>query len=155
MILSAPRIEYFEELQIVGRQIDISFTKIERVSELWQTFDNFCSDIKNQTGDDDYGVSFNNTPDGFTYIAGRKVSTAGKQHADLSSVIIPAGNYAVFDYRGPKSGIADAWATIMTTGLSDAKLTQRNSPQFEICKRQTEPQSTEIDVQICVPIVPQ
>ncbi|WP_303311504.1 GyrI-like domain-containing protein [Hymenobacter sp. BT730] len=133
-----PRIEFLSEKKLIGQRLRMSFAN-NRTGELWQNIMPRRHEIQQAVGADLY--SMQQYPPGFftTFSpaaefekwAGIEVTDFGAVPPNMESVIIPAGQYAVFFYRGLNTD-ASIFQYILATWLPASDYVLDDRPHFEV-----------------------
>ncbi|GAB5409302.1 MAG: hypothetical protein BalsKO_16670 [Balneolaceae bacterium] len=137
---SSPKITQTESILLVGKRIHTSLYE-NKTKELWQTFGPLRRKVKHQINSDSYSVEIydsslkmkNFTPDTkFQKWAAVAVTKFEDIPASLETLIIPAGEYAVFTFKGLQSDYSDFANFIFMQWLPSSKFELDNRPHFEI-----------------------
>jgi AraC family transcriptional regulator len=86
------------------------------------------------------------------YLAGVAVSAPEPIPAGMTSLVLPAGRYAVFSY--PLSGLGAGFSEIFERLLPQSDFVQRPGPQFERYGEAFHPDEPESPVEIYLPVAP-
>lgn len=152
-----PEIIQMPEKKLVGISRPMSFLDYQ-VSELWQSFMPRRSEIENTVASDLFHVQvnplhYNFSPDVvFEKWAALEVNAFTSLPDGMQKLIIPAGLYAVFTYRGDGSDAADFFQSIFTEFLPKANLQWENRPQFEVLGEKYKKSSPDSEELIFIPI---
>lgn len=133
--MKKPKIVHFPKTLIIGKSIEMSLSN-NLTGQLWQSFMPHRKEITNATSSDLYSLQV--YPPGFTpdatFIkwAGCPVQSFDQIPAGMESLVIPEGEYAVFEHKGPPSGFQKTFGYIMGQWLPSSKYIFDDRPQFEI-----------------------
>ncbi len=102
------------------------------IPDQWQRFLQHIEGVRDRTGDDTYGVSFDFDEEGsYSYLCGVPVSEDAEVSSDLSVVDVPARHYAVFRHPGHIAGIAATYLAIWDEWLPESDSLVADAPAFE------------------------
>ncbi|HEY0652421.1 MAG TPA: GyrI-like domain-containing protein [Chryseosolibacter sp.] len=133
-----PRIEVISEKKLVGLSTRLSLTQ-NRTAALWQSFQNRKKEITNaintdrislQLYDANYFRDFNPSKE-FTKWAAVEVFDFSSVPSDMQTLIIPAGEYAVFHYKGSSTDNS-IFQYIFSVWLPKSDYALDNRPHFEV-----------------------
>lgn len=106
-----PKIEDFREAKLIGKKLKMSFAN-NNTFELWKSFSPNRKEIQNQVDKNLFSVDIYPRSDFFENFkaseefekwAAVEVENFGLIPNEMEKLIIPAGKYAVFQYRGKPS----------------------------------------------------
>jgi len=152
-----PKIKTFTTSKFIG--INLSFTYSDyRVFELWSSFMSRRKEIQNVKGSELYNIQINpenfdfqpNTP--YTKWAAVAVSTFQNIPDGMESLEIQEGLYAVFNYKGDQSNVAEFFKSIYTEWLPSSDYELENRPQFEILCEKYKNNRPKPEEEIWIPI---
>lgn len=152
-----PDILQFPETKLVGISRSMSFSDY-KVGELWQSFMPRRGEIVNTVSADLYHVQvnplhYNFSPEVvFEKWAALEVNAFSNIPEGMLKLIIPAGRYAVFTYRGDGSNASDFFRSIFMQWLPEAQLQWENRPQFEILGEKYKKSSPDSEELIYIPV---
>ncbi len=152
-----PEIVDLEELKIVGMQCFGKGSK-GQLLKIWDVLQSNCLKIPNRINRKySYGVeSFTKEMDEskeWFYFAGAEVKDLSKIPVQMCAKIIPKGKYAVFEHKGPVSGLGKFYKSIYTKWLPELGYQSGSPHDFErYDKRFISPQSEDSIIEIFVPI---
>jgi AraC family transcriptional regulator len=154
-----PRFENKKETQLLGKKKTMSFSE-NQTRELWQDFMPNRHLIQNKTGTDLYSLQvypagfFENfnpaTP--FTKWAAIEVSAVEALPPGMEFYTLPAGQYAVFNYKGAASAAAEVFKFILGTWLPGSGFALDDRPHFEILGAKFNKDSPESEEEIWIPV---
>lgn len=146
----------FEELQgrlIAGLNETYTFQSRVNIPTQWDRFGAYWNRLSGQIGKVCYGVCWNFIPGkGFDYIAGVEVRTADELPAELTTVLLPAGKYAVFVHDKHVSEIPNTIQAIWGTWLPNSGVQIGESPSFERYGEEFNPKSGTGGMEIWIPV---
>ncbi len=133
-----PRIETLPITKLIGKKLNTTFAN-DKTFELWRSFSPRKHEIKNFIGNDLYSVEiypkthffqeFNPTEE-FEKWAAIVVSDFNDVPKGMSSLTIPAGEYAVFHYIGKPSEAMGTFRYIYDEWLPNSEFDLDNRPYF-------------------------
>lgn len=132
-----PRIEQLLEKKLVGKHMSMSLAQ-NKTAELWKRFMPKVKEISNSVSNDlismqvypeAYFKTFNPMTE-FEKWAVIEVSKFEDAPIDMENFILPAGLYAVFDYKG-SSNDPSIFQYIFGTWLPNSEYTIDQRPHFE------------------------
>jgi AraC family transcriptional regulator len=151
--IESPRIVQGTQLLIAGLGERYNDCTAANMPAQWQKFGPMIGTIPGQIGSTAYGVICNSDDEGnVDYICGVEVKDFAALPASLSRIRIPAQRYAVFAHREHIATIRRTWFTIFNKGLSDAKLTMIDAPQFEKYGPSFDPRTGNGGLEIWIPV---
>ena len=155
-----PTIVYLKEKKLIGCSCKMNFTDNKTV-ELWQSFMPRLKQIKNkisadlfslQLYNDDYNFKQFNPTAYFTKWAATEVSSFDDVPANMETLIIPQGLYAVFLHKGSNADnstfqyIFQTWLPTSEQYMLDAR------PHFELLGKKYKNGDPSSEEQIWIPI---
>lgn len=152
-----PEIVDLEEFKVVGMQ---TFGKggQGQLLKIWDVLHNNCIKIPNRINRKYfYGIeSFTKEMDDekeWFYFAGTEVKDFSKVPVQMCAKVIPKSKYAVFEHKGPVSGLGKFYEEIYTEWLPESGYQTSGAFDFErYDKRFISPQSPESVIDIFIPI---
>jgi len=156
-----PRIETLQEKKLVGKRMQMSFTN-NHTKALWQGFMPMKGEIMNSRGHELYSLEvypplyFNkfNPDTPFGKWAAIEVTGPGIIPEGMEALLLPAGLYAVFLYKGRASEAFRTYRYIFETWMPGSIYETDDRPHFAVMGekyRHDEPDSEE---EIWIPIRP-
>ncbi len=154
-----PRIESLSEKKLVGKRLSMTFAN-NQTQQLWQSFMPHRQKIRHAVNADRYSLqiypphmdfTFSNPEIPFEKWAAVEVSDFGAVPAEMETLIIPGGLYAVFEYQGLSTD-PSIFQHIFGKWLPNSDYTPDTRPHFEILGdkyRNNDPNSEE---EIWIPI---
>lgn len=148
------------ERKLVGQKIRMSLVN-NRTPELWRSFMPRKMEIKNAIGKVLFSVQVNERlPDfknfdpsvSFDKWAAVEVISLEQIPADMDSLILPAGRYAVFHYKGASSQGEKIFRYIYTEWLPASGFALDLRPQFEILGEKYKNDHPDSEEEIWIPI---
>ena len=154
-----PRIEMLAEKKLVGKQMIMSLTN-NKTPELWRSFMPRRKEIQNSIGTDlysmqvyDEGYFRNFNPNAtFTKWGAVEVTDFDSIPAEMESIVLPAGLYAVFLYKGAASAGAKTFQYIFETWLPNSDYFLDNRPHFEVLGAKYKNDDPDSEEEIWIPI---
>ena len=155
-----PTIVHLKEKILIGSICKMNFTE-NKTGELWQSFMPRLKEIKNkisadlfsvQLYNDDYNFNQFNPSGYFTKWAATEVSCIDDVPANMDTLLIPQGLYAVFLHKGSNADnstfqyIFQTWLPNSTQYLLD------NRPHFEILGEKYKNDNSSSEEEIWIPI---
>ena len=155
-----PRIENFEGKKFLGKSAIMSFAH-NSTGELWRSFMPERDKIKNRTGSELYSVQIypagffsNFNPDAeFEKWAAAEVSDFKDIPADMKTLIVPSGLYAVFLYKGAADKAGDTYRYIIGTWIPASAYELDARPHFEIMGEKYKNKDPESEEEIWLPVI--
>jgi AraC family transcriptional regulator len=145
--LDEPRIERGRVLLIAG----LTEREHNRIPVLWQKFGPHMGSIPTQVGHVGYGVCANGDENGnYTYIAGVEVERFDRVPPELTTIRIPAVNYAVFTHRDHITALRATFDAIFRQWQPHHEVL--DAPFFERYGDDFDPRTGTGPVEIWVPI---
>ncbi len=102
-------------------------------------------------GIETFGACFDFKDDSFSYLCGF-VDDGRIDTEELDHLVLPAGEYAVFDHEAHISTISDTWSAIFEGWMPEAQVVPGEGPEFEHYAADFDPEKPG-RVSICIPIV--
>lgn len=154
-----PRIENLTEKKIVGKRITTSFS-INRTKELWQSFMPNRKEIKNNIGLELYSIEVYpeshfvnfNPKNEFEKWAGVEVTDFLSVPANMETIVIPTGLYAVFIHKGPASNGHKTYQYIFANWLPKSEYLLDNRPHFAVMGEKYKQEDQTSEEEIWIPI---
>ena len=152
-------IKVVPELQLIGSHLPMSYMN-NRTAELWRSFMPRRKEVKNVVGTMVYSVQqyskgfFNNFSPSNTFEkwAAIEVQSYGEIPDGMERLIIPAGLYAVFHYKGSSSEGPKVFQYILGTWLPGSEYVLDDRPHFEILGERYKNDHPDSEEDICIPI---
>ena len=157
-----PRIETLREKRLIGRRIRMKLSE-NKTFELWHSFMIWRKEIKNCISTDlfsmqvyDKLLDFNNfSPDTeFEKWAATEVSDFDAIPDEMEPYLLKGGLYAVFNYKGTPDNFSDTFRYIFGTWLPGSCYLPDNREHFEILGENYQPDDSNSEEEIWVPIKP-
>jgi AraC family transcriptional regulator len=154
-----PRIENSGEKKLIGHQLTMSFIN-NRTLELWQDFMPRRKMITHCTGADLYSVEIyasgffkNFNPNAtFRKWAAVAVTDFHSIPEGMETLVIPAGQYAVFLYKGPASKGSEFYQNIFTVWLPQSGYRLDNRPHFALMGEKYKHEDPDSEEEIWIPV---
>jgi AraC family transcriptional regulator len=155
-----PRIVTSKEKKLIGKRMIMSLVD-NKTSELWKSFVPRRREIANNLTDDlismqvykpSHFADFKPTNE-FEKWATVEVTDFGNVPNDMETFIVPAGLYAIFDYKGLSSDPA-IFQYLFGTWLPNSGYDLANRPHFEILGGKYKNNDPTSEEQIWIPIAP-
>jgi AraC family transcriptional regulator len=134
-----PRIELLAEKKLLGCQLEMSLS-MDRTAELWKEFGPRIKELNNRVSKDrislqiyppEYHKKFH-TSNKFVKWAAVEVVGFENIPSGLDSLILRAGQYAVFNYKGKPSEITPVFHYIFNQWIPNSKYCIDDRPHFEL-----------------------
>ncbi len=147
----APRFETRPQVRLAGVARRYTMETRAKIPKQWEEF---ASDLGSAVmGIETFGACYDFKDDGFSYLCGfvddGRIDTEGLDH-----LILPAGEYAVFDHDAHVSTISDTWSAIFEAWMPEAKVSPGEGPEFEHYAKDFDPAKPG-RVSVCIPVVRQ
>ena len=134
-----PRIELLAEKKLVGCQLEMSLSE-DRTVELWKEFGPRIKELNNRVCNDrislqiyppEYHQKFHPS---HNFVKWAAVEVIGFENipSGLDSLILRAGQYAVFNYKGKPSEITPVFHYIFNQWIPNSKYCIDDRPHFEL-----------------------
>lgn len=132
------RIETLRETKLVGKRLSMSFTA-NRTKELWQSFMPMRNTIQNRIGADYFSVEVYASLDFFKQFnpnaeyekwAAVEVEDFKTVPAEMETLVIPEGLYAVFIYKGLAKDAHLTYRYILSEWLPNSEYSLDHRPHF-------------------------
>lgn len=146
--------------QLAGQRVRMSLVQ-NRSAELWQAFRPLATQVSGRIGGDffsvqvydgvEYFTAFRPDRD-FTRWAAVEITEGSALPAGLEILELPAGQYAVFDYRGTPAEFAAYAEQIYGRLLPQAGFRLDNRPHFEILGPAYRPNDSNAEETIWIPV---
>lgn len=140
--LAQPRFEQTEPLLLAGIREPLNENSDQEIPLLWQRFMPLANNISHRSDQNYYGlcVQADSHKHDFYYMAGCALNDFNNLSADLSPIIIPSQNYAVFTHDLHVSRIKETISMIFDKWLptSDFKLAQKPTHSVHFFEKYTE-----------------
>ncbi|MER2999070.1 GyrI-like domain-containing protein [Pontibacter populi] len=160
-MMQEPEIVVCSEKKLVGLRVFTSLAEDKTVA-MWQKFMPRRKEIKNSVNDLLYSVQVFNggldveefTPKTvFEKWATMEVSDFGTIPEGMSSFALPAGLYAVFNYKGVSSAFFEAAQYIYGSWLPESVYVLDDRPHFDVMgKKYLGPNNPESEEEIWIPV---
>lgn len=132
------RIEALSEKKLVGKRLKMSFANY-RIGELWKSFTPRRKEITNTVNGDLFSLAVYNSNhfaefnpvNEFDRWAAVEVSNFDKVPNEMETFVVPAGLYAVFEYKGLSTDNS-VFQYILGTWLPNSDYVLDDRPHFEI-----------------------
>lgn len=145
-----PRIEKRPELRLAGMSRRFTLETRARIPALWEEVAAELGHV--MRGHVSFGVCYDFGEEGFRYLAGF-VDDGRIDTERLDHVVLPAGNYAVFDHAGHISTIDGTWTAIFEDWMPNSDMAPGEGPEFELYAVDFDP-ATAGGVSVCIPVQP-
>lgn len=155
-----PRIETSREKKLVGMRLAMSFAQYN-IGELWRKFMPVRKEISGHVNDDLISMAVyqpghfaNFSPTNmFERWACVEVSNFDKVPADMETYVLPAGLYAVFDYKG-SSADQSIFQYIFGVWLPASNFLLDDRPHFEVLGERYKNNDPHSEEEIWIPVKP-
>lgn len=134
------RIEKIDAITLIGQQCTMSLIE-NKTQRLWQNFMPNKKEITHRVGAEHYSVEVYenldyfkqfNPANSFQKWAAVQVSSAENIPSGMEILIIPAGAYAVFNYKGKPSEAPKLFQQIFSQWLPASAYQLENRPHFSV-----------------------
>lgn len=135
-----PLIKTSPEIKLVGKRLNMSFSN-NQIRQLWQSFMPRKKEVVNTLNDHLYSVeiykqsnffkNFDPTLE-FEKWAAVEVSNFNRIPSEMESLIIPAGKYAVFKYKGKGSEASVIYKSVLQDWLPNSEFQLDHRPHFAV-----------------------
>ncbi|MEP0710375.1 MAG: GyrI-like domain-containing protein, partial [Algoriphagus sp.] len=135
-----PTIQQLPDTKLVGMSVRMSFLN-NRIPELWRGFMPRKKEVKNQVGSELYSVEIYSDPTYFKHFnpvsqfekwAAVSVSDFDSIPESMKSMIIPAGLYAVFPFKGSDSEAPKLYQYIIGKWIPNSTYELDHRPHFAV-----------------------
>ncbi len=156
-----PRIETIHEKKLVGKRMTLSYADY-RIAELWSGFMPRRKEIKNCLSADlislvvykpNHFTDFKLTNE-FERWAAVEVTNFDDVPDEMETYVLPAGQYAVFHYKGSSTGSASFFQQIYTVWLPASDYVLDNRPHFEVLGEKYKNNDPSSEEEVWIPIKP-
>jgi len=153
------RIETLKEKKLVGIKTRMSFTN-NKTFELWRSFMPRLKEIPKRIGSELYSLeiyydeffkSFHPANE-FEKWAAVEVKNFESVPAEMQSLVVPNGVYAVFIYKGPASEGVKAYNFIFQNWLPNSNYLLDNRPHFAVMEEKYRPNDPSSEEEIWIPV---
>ncbi|MFC5623479.1 GyrI-like domain-containing protein [Algoriphagus winogradskyi] len=157
-----PAIQILDEKKLLGMRVQMNFIG-NRTQELWQKFMPRKNEIENKVSEELYSVEVYpslsyfdqfNPATNFEKWAAVPVSTIDNSPTGLESLIIPAGLYAVFSFKGRDSEAPAMYQHILGNWLPNSKYQLDNRPHFAVMGEKYKNNDPDSEEEFWIPIKP-
>lgn len=155
-----PRIETLKETMLIGKKVITSFAN-DKTVELWKSFMPKRNEIKNSIGEELFSVDlyrdtnffkkFNPTRE-FEKWAAVEVSNFGTVPTEMSTLVIPSGLYAVFNYKGKPSEAQETFQFIYGCWLPNSVYKLDDRPYFALMGEKYKGEVADSEEEFWIPI---
>jgi AraC family transcriptional regulator len=155
-----PRIERLQDLKLIGKKVRMSFVG-NKTRELWQSFMPKRADIKKTIGSALYSVEIYNDTNFFRDFnpakefekwAAVKVSDFSVIPDGMESLMIPAGDYAVFQYKGKPSAARATYQYIYGNWIPGSEYSLDDRPHFALMGEKYKGEDPDSEEELWIPI---
>jgi AraC family transcriptional regulator len=152
-----PRIEISKEKKLVGMRLKMSFADY-RITTLWKSFMPRIQEIPNRISNDLISMVIYSSShfsdfkpaNEFERWASVEVSGFNKVPDEMETFVLPAGCYAVFDYKGSNTGTIFQY--ILGTWLPGSAYDLDNRPHFEVLGEKYKNNDPASEEEIWIPV---
>lgn len=155
-----PRIEHSKEKRLIGKHLTMSMAQ-NRTAELWRSFMPLRNSIPNAIGADLISMqvypaaySFTNFNPAVTFDkwAAVEVSSFNELPDGMETFTLPAGQYAVFIYKGNPIHAAPFFQYIFGTWLPASEYELDKRPHFELLGEKYKNNDDSSEEEVWIPI---
>ena len=135
-----PRIETISEIKLLGKRINMSYSN-NLTPILWKSFMPHRNEISNSLNTKLFSVEVYKSPNFFEDFdatnkfekwAAVEVSNFETIPSEMESLLIPAGEYAVFNYKGKGSEASETYRSILLEWFPISKYQLDHRPHFAV-----------------------
>ncbi len=154
------RIEKLAETRLVGNRLNMSFAR-NRTPELWRQFMPRRGQIQHVTGPELYSVELYPDPEFFRVFdpnrpfekwAAAPVSDPSELPEGMEVLVLPAGLYAVFSYKGKAREAAPFYQAIFQQWLPGSDYSLDHRPHFAKMGEKYQNDDPESEEEIWIPV---
>lgn len=146
-----PRFETRPQVRLAGVARRYTMETRAKIPKQWEEF---ASDLGPAVMDiETFGACYDFEDDGFSYLCGF-VDDGRIDTEELDHLVLPAGEYAVFDHPAHISTISDTWSAIFEAWMPEAKVSHGEGPEFEHYAKDFDPAKPG-RVSVCIPVIRQ
>lgn len=151
-----PRIEHTTDKKLIGIKLEMSLAN-NQTAMLWKSFMPRRNEIQHRPSSDlismtVYNVPFDFNPHtAFDKWAAVEVTAVETIPAGMESFVIPAGTYAVFDYKG-SSADPSIFQYIFGTWLPGSEWIMDHRPRFEVLGAKYKNNDPDSEEEIWIPV---
>lgn len=127
--LAPRRVTRAAPLRIFGVTRRVTHATVSEIPLIWDQATREM--VLPMNGVETYGACFDFEGDSFTYMAGL-VDDGRIDTEHFDHLVLPAGDYAVFDHEGHISSINETWAALFEGWFPGADVTPTAEPEFEV-----------------------
>lgn len=154
-----PRIETLVEKRLIGKRVIMSFSENKDL-ELWRGFMPRRKEIQNSVGTELYCIQVYknmdfNAPDlkrKFEKWATVEVTDFNTVPNEMETIILPAGLYAVFLYKGAASDAAKTFQYIFGSWLPNSQYILDSRPHFDVLGKNYRHEDPNSEEDLWIPI---
>jgi AraC family transcriptional regulator len=154
-----PTIKTLAEKKLVGKSLTMSLVN-NKTAELWRSFMPKRNEIENkidsnfysmQVYGEDHFKNFNPNTE-FVKWAAVEVSSFDNISQEIQGFTLPAGQYAVFQYKGDQSKAAETFQYIFGIWLPNSTYLLDNRPHFELLGEKYKNNDPDSEEEIWIPV---
>ncbi|TDW52640.1 AraC family transcriptional regulator [Flavobacterium sp. 270] len=153
------RIEYLTEKKLIGKHIEMSFIE-NKTFQLWKGFMPKRRYIRNSVDSNLYSLEvfpdghFDNFDPNNIFQKWAAVEVIDFEHipAEMETLIIPSGLYAVFIHKGPQTEGHKTYHSIFVEWLPNSEYTVDNRPHFAVMDEKYKKDDPDSEEEIWIPI---
>ncbi len=155
-----PRIETLQETRLVGKKVIMSFAG-NKTGELWQSFMPERGQIPNPAGPELYSVEVFDDPSFFETFdptrefvkwAALRVHDQDEVPDGMEALALPAGQYAVFHYKGRPSEAQGTYQYIYDTWVPNSAYELDNRPHFALMGEKYKGEDPDSEEELWIPV---
>ncbi len=150
--LQPPRMVDGGPLLIAGLKEHFRFEALAALPNLWQRFGLHLGTVPGQIGRAAYGVCFNNSEDGFDYIAGVEVRDEDAVPKEFAQLRLARQRYAVFQHADHVSTVRGTFMAIFGVWLPGSGLQSADAPVFERYDERFDPRTGRGGFEVWIPV---
>lgn len=156
------RIAFIKEKKLIGKKLTMTMAD-NKTGELWRNFMSRRKEIKNNLSPDLISMQIFAHPDEvlqfninnvFEKWATVEVSDFDQVPDQMETFLLPAGEYAVFHFKGNQSGAASAFGYIFNSWLPGSEYKLDDRPHFEVLGEKYKNGDPDSEEEIWIPVAP-
>jgi AraC family transcriptional regulator len=152
--LEAPRFEDGRPILIAGLSVRYDGASSSAIPAQWQRFAPYLATMPGRVDRRvAYGLCYNSDEAGyFDYMCGVEVRESNALPDGMTSFLVPAQRYAVFNHRDHISTIRRTWNTIINRWVPESGIAIAGAPDFELYDERFDPVSGTGGLEIWIPV---
>lgn len=140
--LAPPRFEKLPERMLAGLTERYNCESPAGIPSQWQRFTPYLGTIRGQVGQLAYGVIYNFDKEGnFDYLCGVEIKGSVELPGELTTLTVPAREYAIFLHRGHVAGVRSTFTAIWNDWVPQSGREVAEAPSLECYGPEFNPQT--------------